>query len=101
MAQSRQFLEVASGAAANLTALASIPSGADNAIIRADSGTYRWSETNGSWINASIGILMSAADPPFRVGGPVGLAAFRFVPVRGAAAIRAAYDTYTGIGLYQ
>jgi hypothetical protein len=100
VANSRQFLEVASGAANNLTALASIPSGADNAIIRADVGTYRWSETSGSWVNASIGIVMSAADPPFRIGGPVGLAAFRFVPVGGAAAINVAYYTYSGIGNY-
>jgi hypothetical protein len=102
MAQTRNFLEVASVAAAQAPRfLASIPSGADNAIIRADVGTYRWSESNGSWLNASIGILMSAADPPFRVGGPPGLAAFSFVAVGGAAAINVAYYTYTGIGLYQ
>lgn len=41
MAQPLQFLEVASGASGILRTLASTPTNADNAIIRADSGTYR------------------------------------------------------------
>ena len=100
MAQSKQFLEVASSTTNTMAALASIPSGADNAIVRLDVGTARWSETTGSWLNASIGILFSAADPPFRIGGPVGLAAFRFVPVGGAATLNVSYYTYQGIGQY-
>jgi hypothetical protein len=100
MAYSKQFLEVASGASGILTGFASIPSGADNAIIRWDTGTARWSETTGSWLNASIGLLISNLDPPFRVGGPVGLAAFRFVPLAGGAAVQVSYYTYQGIGQY-
>jgi hypothetical protein len=100
MAESRQFIEYASGAAANLTALASIPSGADNAILRVDSGTVRWAETTGSWVNASIGLLLSGADPPFRIGGNVPLTAFRFVPVGGAGAVQVSYYTYRGIGQF-
>ena len=100
MAQSRQFLELASAASGILTGFASIPSGADNAIVRVDVGTVRWSETTGSWLTASTGLLLSAVDPPFRIGGPVGLAAFRMYPMGGGAALQAAYYTYGGIGQY-
>src|SRR3954465_2900574 len=100
MAYSKQFIEMASGASGILTGFASIPSGADNAIIRFDTGTARWSESTGSSLSASLGLLISAADPPFRVGGPVGLAAFKFVPMGGAAAVQAVYYTYQGIGQY-
>src|SRR6266566_3137157 len=85
--------ELASGASGVLTGFASIPSGADNAIVRVDSGTVRWSETTGSWLNASIGLLLSAVDPPFRIGGQIPLAAFRIVPLGGGAALQAAYYT--------
>lgn len=100
MADSRQFLELASGASGVLTKLASIPSGADNAIIRCDSGTVRWSETAGSWLNASIGLLLSSADPPFRIGGTVPLSSFAFSPLGGGAAVQVSYYTYKGIGQY-
>ena len=95
---SRQFLEVASGASGILTKLASIPSGADNAIVRVDAGTVRWSETTGSWLNASLGLIHSSADPPFRVGAGVPLTAFAHVPLGGAAAMQVAYYSYHGIG---
>jgi len=98
VADSRQFIEYASSAAAAVAKLASIPSGADNAIIRADSGTMRWSETTGSWLNASIGPLLSSADPPFRIGVGVPLSAFAFCPVGGAGAIMVSYYSYRGIG---
>lgn len=98
MADSRQFLECASGASGVLTKLASIPSGADNFVLKGDSGTYRWSETSGSWLNASIGLIMSAADPPVRLGAGVPLTAFAFVPVGGGAAVQVAYYSYHGVG---
>lgn len=105
MADSRQFLEVASGASGILTKLASIPSGADNAIVRMDVGTARWSESTGSWLSATagasgVGLLLSNADQPFRIGNGVPLTAFAFVPVGGAAAIQVSYYSYHGIGQY-
>jgi hypothetical protein len=86
MATPKQFIIVASGASGVLSTLASVPVGADNAIIRFDVGTARWSETAGSWLNASTGLLISAADAPFRIGN---LAAFAFIPVGGGAAMQA------------
>jgi hypothetical protein len=100
MADSRQFLELASGASGILTKLASIPSGADNAIVRVDAGTVRWSETSGSWLNASIGILFAPADQAFRIGNGVPLSAFAIVPLGGAAAVQVSYYSYHGIGQY-
>ena len=100
MADSRQFLELASGASGILTKLASIPSGADNAIVRVDAGTVRWSETTGSWLNASIGPLFSAVDQAFRIGNGVPLTAFAMVPVGGAGAVQVSYYSYHGIGQY-
>jgi hypothetical protein len=89
----------ASGAAATIVSLATalpsgIPQGADNAIIRFDVGTARWSETGGSWLTASTGLIVSAADAPFRISN---LALFAFVPVGGAAAMQALpYRGYAG-----
>jgi len=100
MADSRQFLELASVASGIFRALASTPSGADNAIVRCDTGTVRWSETTGSWLNASIGLLLSAADPPFRIGGGVPLSAFAFVPIGGGGAIQVSYYSYRGLGQF-
>lgn len=100
MADSRQFLELASAASGILTGLASTPTLADNAILRVDTGTVRWSETTGSYLNASIGLLLSGADPPFRVGGQVPLSAFKFVPLGGGAAIQLSYYSYRGIGQF-
>lgn len=100
MARPLNFIEYASVAAAGVAGLASIPSGADNAVIRVDSGTARWSETASVMINASIGLLMSAVDPPFRIdgggGASGGLARFRFAAVGGAAAIQVLYYGYEG-----
>ena len=98
MADSRQFIEVASGASGILRPLASAPTAADNAIIRVETGTVRWSETSGSWLNGSVGLLLSAADPPFRIGAGVPLSAFGFVPVGGGAALQVSYYSYHGIG---
>lgn len=100
MADSRNFLELASAASGVVTKLASIPSGADNFILKGDTGTYRWSETTGSWLSASVGLIMSAADPPVRLGAGVPLTAFAFVPVGGGAAVQVAYYSYHGIGQY-
>ncbi|HXH95541.1 MAG TPA: hypothetical protein VNN25_28450 [Thermoanaerobaculia bacterium] len=100
MADSRQFLELASGASGILTKLASIPSGADNAIIRVDAGTVRLSESSGSWLNASIGIMFSTGDQAFRIGNGIPLTGFAFVPLGGAAAIQISYYSYHGIGQY-
>lgn len=100
MADNRQFIEAASGASGVLRALASIPSGADNALIRVDSGTVRWSETTGSWLNASQGLLLSAADAAFRIGEGVPLSSFAFVPMGGGAAIQVSYYSYRGFGQY-
>lgn len=102
MADSRFFLEVNAPASGVVAALASIPSGADNAIIRMDSGTARWSESNGSWLSATagVGLLFSAADPPFRIGNGVPLSAFRFAPVGGGATLQISYYSYHGIGQY-
>lgn len=91
MATPKGPIMLASGAAATMVSFATavpsgIPAGADNAIIRCDVGTARWSETGGSWLTASTGLLISSADGPFRIGN---LAAFAFVPVGGAAAIQA------------
>lgn len=100
MARPAQFLEMASGAANALVGLASVPSGADNAIIRCDAGTVRWSETNGSWLTASIGPLLSSVDSAFRIDGggapSGGLARFKFVPVGGAGAVQVSYYYYEG-----
>lgn len=100
MPDTRQFIEIASGASGILTALASIPSGADNAIIRVDVGTVRWSETTGSWLTASTGLILGAVDGAFRIGAGAPLSAFRFYPMGGAAAVQVAYYTYKGIGQY-
>lgn len=100
MADSRQFIEVASGASGILRALASAPTTADNAIVRVETGTVRWSETTGSWLNASVGLLLSAVDQPFRIGAGVPLNGFAFVPVGGAAAMQIVYYSYHGIGQY-
>lgn len=100
MAEPRNFCEFASGASGIVVAFASVPSGADNAIVRMDSGTARWSESGGSYLTASTGLLVSAVDPPFRVGGPHGLTSFRMYPMGGAAAIQAVYYSYRGIGQY-
>lgn len=97
MPNTRNFIELASAASGVLTGFASIPSGADNAIIRFDTGTARWSETGGSWLTASSGLLISGADPPFRVNG---LTSFRFYPMGGGAAVSVLYYTYAGIGAY-
>lgn len=91
MATPKGPIMTASGAAATIVSFATaipsgIPPGADNAIIRFDTGTARWSETGGSWLTASTGLIVSAADAPFRIGN---LAAFAFVPVGGAAAAQA------------
>lgn len=99
MAQPHGFIEVASGASGINRTLASIPSGVDNAILRVETGTVRWSESP-SWVNASVGLLLSAVDQPFRVGGPHGLSNFTFVPLGGAAAVQFVYYTYRGIGQY-
>lgn len=81
MATPKQFIETfaipTTGAAGAATSagLASIPAGADNAILRIEGGaTCRWSETGGSWLSASTGLLLSGADAPFRISN---LAAFR------------------------
>lgn len=100
MADSRQFIEIASGASGVVRSLASVPSGADNAILRVETGTVRWAETSGSWINASVGILLSAPDQPFRIGVGVPLSAFSFVPVGGGAALQVSYYSYHGVGQY-
>jgi hypothetical protein len=89
----------ASAASGSLGSLASalpagLPAGADNAIIRFDVGTARWSETGGSGLTASTGLLVSSADAPFRISN---LALFAFVPVGGAAAMQALpYRGYAG-----
>jgi hypothetical protein len=93
VARPLQFCEYASGASGVLTGFASIPSGADNAIIRMESGTARWSETTGSYLTASTGLLISAADPPFRIELP---SRFRIYPMAGAAAIQTLYYGYEG-----
>ena len=94
MATPKQFIIQASAASGVLAGLASIPAGADNAVIRFDVGTARWSETSGSWLNASTGLVVSAADAPFRIGN---LGAFQFVPVGGAAAMQALpYQGFAG-----
>lgn len=93
MARPLQFLELASGASGVLRSLASIPSGADNAVIKFDSGTARWSETSGSWLTASTGLLMSQADPPLRIES---LTKFQFYPMGGAAAVSVLYYGYEG-----
>ena len=100
MPNTTSFLEVNAPASGVLTALASAPTTADNAIVRVDSGTVRWSESNGSWVNASVGLLLSSADQPFRIGAGVPLSAFRFIPLGGAATLQVAYYTYKGIGQY-
>lgn len=100
MADSKQFIEIASGASGVVRSLASVPAGADNAIIRVETGTVRWAETSGSWVNGSVGILLGGADQPFRIGNGVPLSGFCFVPVGGAAAIQVSYYGYHGIGQY-
>lgn len=98
MARALNFIETASGASGVVIGLASIPSGADNAVIRFEAGTARWSETSGSWLSATAvpsgrGLVISGADPPFRIDG---LSTFRFIPVGGAAAVNVLYYGYEG-----
>lgn len=102
MPNTLNFLEFASGASGIFVAFASAPTTADNAIIRVESGTIRWSETSGSWLSATagVGLLLSTADQPFRVGAGVALSAFGFRAVGGAGSIQVAYYSYKGIGAY-
>jgi hypothetical protein len=100
MPDSKQFLELASGPSGIVAALASIPPGADNAIIRIEAGTVRWAETGATWINASMGLLLGPADPPFRIGAGVPLSLFRYVPLGGGAALQISYYSYHGLGQY-
>lgn len=93
MAKPLNFIETASGASGVVVGFASIPSGADNAVIRLDSGTARWSETASTMLTASSGLILSAADPPFRIDG---LTKFRFYPMGGGAALQALYYAYEG-----
>jgi hypothetical protein len=99
VARPLNFIETASGASGIVIGLASIPSGADNAVIRVDGGTVRWSETASIMLTASSGILLSGADPPFRIDGggapSGGLSRFRAY-VMGSAAIQVLYYSYEG-----
>jgi hypothetical protein len=90
VARALNYIETASAASGVLTGFASTPSGADNAIIRVDAGTVRWSHS-ASFFSASAGLLLSAADPPFRIDE---LSKFKFIPMGGAAAIQALYYAY-------
>lgn len=86
MATPKQICIAVAGASGAVTAIPSVPTGADNCIIRMDIGTARWSETTGSGLTASTGLIISAADAPFRISNP---AAFAFVPLGGAATLQA------------
>jgi hypothetical protein len=92
VARALNFIETASAASGVLTGFASTPSGADNAIIRVDTGTARWSQS-ASFFSASAGLLISAADPPFRIDE---LSKFKFIPMGGGAAFQALYYAYEG-----
>lgn len=81
MATPKQFIETfaipTTGAAAGTATsagLASIPPGADNAILRIEGASCRWSETGGSMLTASTGLLINGGDAPFRIAN---LSAFR------------------------
>ena len=75
---------------------ASIPAGADNAIIRlAGTGTVLWRE-DASGPNASMGIAFSSADGPFRIAN---LTTFKVINPLGAAAINLALAYYEGFDL--
>jgi hypothetical protein len=90
VATPRTPLLLASAASGVLALLASaapsgLATGVDNVVVRMDVGTARWSETNGSFLTASTGLIVSAADAPFRISNP---AAFAFIPLGGAAALQ-------------
>lgn len=93
MATPVKFIETLSGIPTTNTVptsagLASIPVLADNAIIRVEGATCRWSETTGSMLSASTGLLVSPADAPFRISN---LAAFRITALGNGGVLQAAY----------
>lgn len=96
MATPRQFVETLA-VPTSVVGLASIPSGnpiPDAAIIRVEGATCRWSETNGSFLTASTGILVSPADAPFMI---MNLSAFRITGTANGGVLQAAY--YSGFSL--
>ena len=87
MATPKQFIETLT-IATSVTGLASIPSGADNAVIRFEGATVRWSETSGSWLTASTGVPFNPGDAPFRVSN---LPAFRAIGLANGGVLNAQY----------
>lgn len=98
MATPKQFLEIGvvptCNAAPTSYGLASIPPGADTAIIRVEGATCRWSETNGSFLTATTGLTLAPADPPFLI---TNLSAFRITALGSGGLIQVAY--YSGFNI--
>jgi hypothetical protein len=83
-----QFIETRSAASGVLVGFASAPAtNISFAAVQVDTGTWRWSETSGSQLTASSGLLMTAADGVQRVDP----AKFRAMPIGGAGVLQAGF----------
>lgn len=89
MAFAHQFVEtqvVASGA--GMIGFASAPAtNIGYALIRVDTGTWRYSETSGSMLTASTGLLLTALDDTRQVDP----AKFRAIPIGGGGTLQALF----------
>jgi hypothetical protein len=76
---------VASGIAA---ALASVPATfVSFALVQAETGTWRWSETTGSMLTASTGLRMLTTDAPRQVDPRT----FQAMPLAGGGVLQATF----------
>ena|SRR3989442_15744778 len=90
MATPKQFLEVVPSVPTGPSSigLASIPVGADAALIRAEVATVRYSETFGSYLTASVGLPLAPADGAVAIGN---LSALRFTGLAAGGVVQVAY----------
>jgi hypothetical protein len=90
MATPKGFLEVVPSVptGASCIGLASIPVGADSALIRAEGATVRYSETFGSYLTASVGLPLAPADGAVAIGN---LTALRFTGLVAGGQVQVAY----------
>jgi hypothetical protein len=90
MATPKQFLEVVPSVptGASSIGLASIPVGADSALVHAEVASMRWSETFGSYLTASVGMPIAPADAGIVVSN---LSAFRITGLAAGGVLQVAY----------
>jgi hypothetical protein len=88
MAFPHQFVETQVVASGISVGFASAPAtNISFALVRVDTGTWRWSESSGSYLTASTGLLVSAVDGSREVNP----AKFRAMPVGGAGVLQAQF----------